>query len=629
MDHFRPSEAVPENVKPQLRESGISSMAATIPYTYFQCPCTSLPSAPLRRVGESVQLGEEGEAEDERDFDPRAPRSNYSLYPLEYLLYCEDCQQIRCPRCVLDEIVTWYCPNCLFEVPSSTVKSEGNRYWMCRQLYTRSLIKTHRCTRNCFQCPICISPLSINPLEPPQPLPAGSLLGPEEAAQSIRWVLSCSHCNWSSKDIGIKFERPNGIYSQLSRIGNGGVAIVPPKGQERRDREEGRGVIGTPIIAEEEEDGSKVQAEIGLDSETWFSNLRSFYQSQLAETSSVSSLNFSGEYGFGSPGTLSRIMGLYTGSSYSDKKSKKKTGLMREAYDVAEGLHLCPPSDPAVKQLKEEGWAGTTSQEQRSYQSENPRFISELRPVPYLLRTKRSKRCKTCRHILSKPEAKVQATRFRIRLVALNYIPTITISPLSSQSQPAGSPAQLLTPLKPTQFLLTLKNPLFDPVKITLATPSHTPGRLSSKITILCPQFEVGANIDVWDEAIQDGGDREKRRTTREVGEGQGQAEAGKIWEKGRNWVSVVVEVVPASLQVERGLAVLRKGLNSVDVGNEEREIAEDEDILEIPLFVRVEWEADSANDETGGGVAKEKELKEKRELAYWCVLSVGRIAQT
>jgi len=322
-------------------------------------------------------------------------------------------------------------------------------------------------------------------------------------------------------------------------------------------------------------------------------------------------------------------MGLYTGGSHSDKKSKSKTGLMREAYDASEGLYVCPSSDSAVKQLQNEGWVGTTSQEQRSNQSNNPRFISELRPVPYLLRTKRSKRCRACRHILSKPEAKVQTTRFRIRLVASSYIPTMTITPLSSQAQLAGSPALLLTPLKPTQFLLTLKNPLFDPVKVTLATPSHTPGRFSSKITILCPQFEVGANTDVWDEALQDGSEREKRRTTREVGEGQGQAEAGKIWEKGRNWVSVVVEVVPASLQIERGLAALRKGSDGVDDVIEERGIVEDEDILEIPVFVRVEWETDTANDEAGGAAAKDKDVKEKRELAYWCVLGVGRIAQS
>jgi hypothetical protein len=103
-------------------------MAASIPYTYFQCPCISENPPSTRKAGEPLLSEDSDEDEDDNDFDPRAPRSNYSLHPLEHLLYCEDCQQIRCPRCVLDEIVTWYCPNCLFEVPSSTVKSEGNRY---------------------------------------------------------------------------------------------------------------------------------------------------------------------------------------------------------------------------------------------------------------------------------------------------------------------------------------------------------------------------------------------------------------------------------------------------------------------------------------------------------------------
>jgi dynactin-4 len=100
-------------------------MAALTPYTYIQCPCSD--SATFgRSSGPNSPTGSEGD-EDDRTFDPRAPRSNYSLYPLEYLLYCEDCHQIRCPRCVSEEIVTYYCPNCLFEVPSSTIKSEGNR----------------------------------------------------------------------------------------------------------------------------------------------------------------------------------------------------------------------------------------------------------------------------------------------------------------------------------------------------------------------------------------------------------------------------------------------------------------------------------------------------------------------
>lgn len=117
-------------------------------YTYIQCPCTdtSVPAYQLPKfstsnpsAGAKTDGGEEQE-EEGQTFDPRAPRSNYSLYPLEHLLYCEDCHEIRCPKCALDEIVTWYCPNCLFEVPSSTVKSEGNRYELPTNFHRTSTI---------------------------------------------------------------------------------------------------------------------------------------------------------------------------------------------------------------------------------------------------------------------------------------------------------------------------------------------------------------------------------------------------------------------------------------------------------------------------------------------------------
>lgn len=98
-------------------------MAPVIPYTYIQCPCSD--SSALDRGNDTHS--NDSVDDEERTFDPRAPRSNYSLYPLEYLLYCEDCQQIRCPRCVNEEVVTYYCPHCLFEVPSSNLRSEGNR----------------------------------------------------------------------------------------------------------------------------------------------------------------------------------------------------------------------------------------------------------------------------------------------------------------------------------------------------------------------------------------------------------------------------------------------------------------------------------------------------------------------
>jgi len=552
-------------------------MAGFIPYTYIQCPCTS----PATEADE-----------DERTFDPRGPRANYSLYPLAHLLYCEDCHQIRCPRCVLDEIVTWYCPNCLFEVPSSSVKSEGNR-----------------CTRSCFNCPICTSPLSVNSTEPP---PEG--LGAEYSSTAGPYVLNCAFCYWSSKEIGIQLEKPNSIFAQLAKIRNGGEAYITPKERRREQKREISDIS-------EEEHNITLDPQEKLDAESQFSNLKAFYQTQLADSSSSGALGFTGDYGYGSPGALSRIMGLYTGGSFADKKAKTKKGNMQEAADALEGLQIHRPATEEITTLRTEGWESTASAEQRREQAIDTRFLADLRPVATLLRTKRSKRCRLCRHILSKPESKVQNTRFRIRLVALSYIPTITIKTL----QP--SPSSLLTPLKPTQFLLTFKNPLFESVTVNIATPAQTPGRFGSKVTVLCPQFEVGANTDVWDEALREGAStisREKRRTKAEASEGQHQAEAGKVWERGRNWVSVVVEVVPASLRMDAPAF-----MKTEEQKNDEGPLGEDEDVVEIPVFVRVEWETDAPHEE--GGLASKgegKEVREKRELAYWCVLGVGKIAQ-
>ena len=433
---------------------------------------------------------------------------------------------------------------------------------------------------------------------------------------------------WSSKEIGIQFDKPNGIFSQLARIRNGGEPIVTAK-DRRKDREERKRDFSGSSAAEEVQDNEpsiNLDPNERLDPESQFSNLKAFYQTQMAESSPISALGFTGDYGYGSPGALSRIMGLYTGSSFADKKSKTKTGTMREARDALEGFQLDRLSDDeAIMKLRTEGWESTASLEQRHEQTTHTPFLSDLRPIAYLLRTKRSKRCKTCRHILSKPESKVQTTRFRIRLVALNYIPSIGIKPLQP-TLPAASP--LLAPLKPVQFLLTFKNPLFDSVKVTLATPAKTPGRFPTKVTVLCPQFEVGANTDVWDEALRDNNTKsslagEKRRTKAEASEGQHQAEAGKVWERGRNWVSVVVEVVPSSLRIEGS-----EWLKSDEMKKDGGEVRDGEEVVEIPVFVRVEWEGEVGGEESGlGGGGKDKEVREKRELAYWCVLGLGRVA--
>ncbi len=53
---------------------------------------------------------------------------------------------------------------------------------------------------------------------------------------------------------------------------------------------------------------------------------------------------------------------------------------------------------------------------------------SELKPLRIPLHSKKTKRCPACRHILIKPEQKAQSVRFKIKLVAANYIPAMAVT---------------------------------------------------------------------------------------------------------------------------------------------------------------------------------------------------------
>ena len=481
-----------------------------------------------------------------------------------------------------------------------------------------------------------------------------SLEAEDGGAQQGPYVLACTYCRWSSLEIGMQFEKPNNISGQLEKLKSGRASVTSPRAT--------RTLEGDQTNAE-----GKAERRGPLSPDEQFSNLRSFYTSQMNDPSSNPLMTPSGDYSYSSPNALARIMSMYTNLGSHSKAPKAKPSPMREAHSPDEGMNLFDPreSAAAILKMKDLGWDGTTSAAQRSAQAvpATSKFTDDLKPVSTLLRTKRSKRCRTCRHILVKPEAKIQSTRFRIRLVALNYIPRLTLKPLqpsSSSSISTNFTFDALPPSKTIQTLLTLTNPLFDPVRITLATPTYTPGRLASKITILCPQFDVGANTDVWDDALNGSGSvskhdsnsysnsnsyRAKKTTTDTTDSGGGvgspekdklqlqpQAEAGKPWSKGRNWTTVVVEITtPPNLDSR-----VKDGLE------------EDEDVLQIPMFVHVEYETDDAAGDEGGtalagagagagpgagvgmldkvGMGMGMGRKEKRELAFWNVLCVGRV---
>ena len=572
-----------------------------------------------------MSTADEDEDEDERTFDPRHPRSNYSLFPPEHLLYCEECHDIKCPRCITEEIVCWYCPSCLFETPSSMVRSEVNRYAF--RLYyalSISILTARRCARNCFNCPICTANLVVTSIG-------------DGTVNTGPWILNCNYCMWTSLDIGIKFDKPTNIRSQLDKVANGGVPKSDSKSSLSRE----------PVVPRELSDESisepPAAATETTDSTARFASLKAFYKQQLASSIGTDATSSYGD--FASPSALTRIMSLYTTSGSSGlRKPKTKTPLMREALTTSEGLQIghvpsnispnLPISPPVSSELYD---IPTPTQLLSQYPltaGGNPhaRHTSQLRPIPTLLRTKRSKRCKDCKHILVKPEFKPQSTRFRIRLVALAYVPLVSLRPL--HPPPAGSDG-LLRPGKPAQFILTLKNHLFDPVKVSLGVPGTVPGKYAHKVTVLCPQFEIGANTDVWDDALGPGSEGGGT-----AAKGTGTMEAGKVYERGRNWVGVGVEVVCSP--------IMNTSANGGESGEQE-DMDEDADVLEIPIRVRLEWrQSDAAAEEeeaegkgAGGrfrGAAGKKDLgtgigggdedPAKRELAYWMVVGVGKVGR-
>ena len=119
----------------------------------------------------------------------------------------------------------------------------------------------------------------------------------------------------------------------------------------------------------------------------------------------------------------------------------------------------------------------------------------DLRPLRTPLQAKLSKRCPTCLHILIKPEQKSNSVRFKIKLVAANYLPQITVyrrppASIGSRLSTIGTTASRRSrtggsgfssgdsqttddePLRPGRtytYELSFVNPLYEPIHVRLA----------------------------------------------------------------------------------------------------------------------------------------------------------------
>ncbi|KAJ1647795.1 hypothetical protein IWQ61_010059 [Dispira simplex] len=389
--------------------------------------------------------------------------------PLCNLYFCDDCLQLRCGRCVSEEITGYYCPNCLFEVPSASVKAEKNR-----------------CARNCFECPTCFHCLSVveDADVPSRPADSGKDGGTENSPHKP-FYLQCSYCRWNSREVDLSFEKPTGLANQLQKL-------------ERTQ------------VGQQE-----------------FDNLRGHLESLLRTTQGNPSL------GMGSPHTSSLLsslrhplsLGLKLGSpasstmGYSPARSTSSgiASPFSTRSDAAplllsptgrgdskseggyQALHTQPSQDETttgiLMGLEDQGQISTLAQ--RSRQLNTPPYLArEHWPQRIALRSKRAKRCRACRHILIKPEQKAQITRFKIKLIAMNFVPNITI---------VRNPMHYVVN-HPFKFVLRFTNPQYHATQVSLAIPDHYPGR-AADVTILAPMFKIGAYNDIWEYELGDNSD--------------------------------------------------------------------------------------------------------------------------
>jgi dynactin-4 len=151
-------------------------------------------------------------------------------------------------------------------------------------------------------------------------------------------------------------------------------------------------------------------------------------------------------------------------------------------------------------------------------------IYSDLKPLRIPLHSKVSKRCPTCTHILIKPEQKAQSVRYKIKLVAANYLPAITVALPHMQTQDAtkrtvakSTPDEVkgasttMYAGKTYAFHLALTNPLYDPIQVRLSVQRmhvavSSDGTVPEKarrppfaVSLPTSSFTVAAFAEAWE----------------------------------------------------------------------------------------------------------------------------------
>ncbi|GLV37403.1 Dynactin 4 p62 subunit [Carabus blaptoides fortunei] len=298
---------------------------------------------------------------------------------------------MRCGFCVCHEVDSHFCGKCAENIPSSEAR-----------------LKKNRCS-NCYDCPSCQHQLSIRVSSAGQKSSTDQKATPKKV-----YYLACSFCRWNTRDVGIPDqsvasggwpERENVHANRLATIQEKYKSVVLWEKQQRLDKEKKKHIQRGKYITMTDKTGltaAMIRKRVGLPE---------LPQSALKPNDTSVSASVAREH--------------------------------------VEGL----PDDIFTKPLN---LIEVTTLEQRLLQPEwQPENVNLLFPIHKHLSVKRSLRCRTCEHNVSKPEYNPNSIKFKIQLFAYYHIPEVrivTVEPLR-----AGQVSELIVKLcNPTQHQTTV-----------------------------------------------------------------------------------------------------------------------------------------------------------------------------
>ncbi|EJU00180.1 dynactin p62 [Dacryopinax primogenitus] len=498
------------------------------PPVLYHCPCSQLHAPP-----------------------PSLPSAANQSHPLETLYFCPECDAIRCARCVSVEVSTYYCPNCLFEVPSASVRAEKNR-----------------CARNCFVCPACSNTLQTVSMDPSSSTPSD----PGE-----KYILYCTYCRWDSTLVAMTFDKPQGLASQFQKIEDDSPSM---RELERlRDHFE-------PLLRPRTSLHPYTHA-----------------RSSSANNAALATLRRDGRDTHGHGMRASRLG--RSGRARDVEREKEKY-----EDDLPSYKSITAPDEPSeqedislLRSLTEVDDILPLSQQQTDSWIP-PLYMTDQRPLRLPLQSKKSKRCPACRHILIRPEQKAQSTKFKVKIVAANYLPALevsrpedaSVSHVRRRTGTVGSSGEMeLHAGRSYHFVLALTNPLYDPINLRLGLQQPS-GEGTSKphFAVHLPTNTIGvaAFTDVWDYDEDEAGEEDVPRA--------GQKDLPGRWK----------------------LGVVERKANTTKVGGELVLSREAQGDVKVNLLVTYTYKSEDSQAADG----KEKGEAELKTFAFWTVVWLGTV---